>query len=145
VTRFNTAIERARWVGKWVELRKEIAPRSTRVALLFNPGMATYAEYYLHPFKVAAAPLGVSIGRTCSRQSELDSVCYSQARKPNSGLIIMPDASSSAMARRLTFVGSRYRSLPSPPYWSRFYAEFGGLISMVLMAFDEYRRAASLC
>src|SRR5947209_5339349 len=41
--------------GKWVELLKEIAPQVARVALLFNPAMATYAEYYLHPFKVAAA------------------------------------------------------------------------------------------
>jgi putative ABC transport system substrate-binding protein len=36
--------------GKWLELLKEIAPRVARVAFLFNPTTATYAEYYLKPF-----------------------------------------------------------------------------------------------
>src|SRR6516164_7199379 len=38
-------------VGKWLELLKEIAPRIARVAMLFNPASATYAEYWLNPFK----------------------------------------------------------------------------------------------
>jgi putative ABC transport system substrate-binding protein len=33
--------------GKWVELLKEVAPRVARIAFLFNPATATYAEYYL--------------------------------------------------------------------------------------------------
>src|SRR5262245_27781806 len=42
--------------GKWLELLKEIAPRVERVAFLFNPGTAPYAEYYyLNSFKAAAA------------------------------------------------------------------------------------------
>ena len=43
--------------GKWVELLKEIAPRVNRVAFLFNPAVAPYAEYYLNPFRAAAAPV----------------------------------------------------------------------------------------
>jgi ABC-type uncharacterized transport system substrate-binding protein len=45
--------------GKWLELLKEIAPRVARVALLFNPATATYAEYYPKPFKAASASLAV--------------------------------------------------------------------------------------
>ena len=45
--------------AKWLELLKEIAPRVTRVAFLFNPPMAPYAGYYLEPFKTAATSLGV--------------------------------------------------------------------------------------
>ena len=41
--------------GKWLELLKEIAPRVARVAFLFDPATAPYAEYYLTPFKAAAA------------------------------------------------------------------------------------------
>ena len=33
--------------GKWLELLKEIAPRVERIAFLFNPATAPYAEYYL--------------------------------------------------------------------------------------------------
>jgi putative ABC transport system substrate-binding protein len=46
-------------VIKWLELLKQIAPRVNRVAFLFNPATATYAEYYLNPFKSAAASLAV--------------------------------------------------------------------------------------
>src|SRR3984885_4402206 len=45
--------------GKWVDLLKEIAPRITRVALLFNRPTATFVVGYLDPFKTAAASLGV--------------------------------------------------------------------------------------
>jgi putative tryptophan/tyrosine transport system substrate-binding protein len=44
----------ATMAGKWLELLKQIAPRVVRVAMLFNPVSATYAEYWLNPFKAAA-------------------------------------------------------------------------------------------
>ncbi len=46
--------------GKWVELLKEIAPRVNRVAFLFNPATATYADYFLKPFKAAARSFAVA-------------------------------------------------------------------------------------
>jgi ABC-type uncharacterized transport system substrate-binding protein len=45
VTRF-TNIEPT-MASKWLQLLKEIAPRATRVAVLFNPVTAPYAEPYL--------------------------------------------------------------------------------------------------
>ena len=42
--------------SKWVELLKEIAPRLTRVTLLFNPPTATWVEGYLNPFKPRLRP-----------------------------------------------------------------------------------------
>src|SRR2546428_5543638 len=36
--------------GKWLELLKEIAPRVSRAAFLFNPATAPYADIYLKPF-----------------------------------------------------------------------------------------------
>src|SRR6516165_7768237 len=45
--------------AKWVELLKEIAPRVNRVAMLFNPATATYADYFLKPFKAAAPSFAV--------------------------------------------------------------------------------------
>jgi putative tryptophan/tyrosine transport system substrate-binding protein len=47
--------------GKWVELLKEIAPRISRVAVLFNPAMATFAEFWLKPFKAAAPSFAVEV------------------------------------------------------------------------------------
>ena len=47
-------------VEKWAELLKEIAPRITNVAVMFNPQTAPYAEYYLKPLQVAAPSLGLT-------------------------------------------------------------------------------------
>jgi putative ABC transport system substrate-binding protein len=35
--------------GKWLELLKDVAPQTKRVALLFNPRTAPFANYYLAP------------------------------------------------------------------------------------------------
>ena len=59
--------------GKWLELLKEIGPRVTRVALLYNPATAPYTEQYLNPFKVAAASLAVeAISAPLQRLSQLE-------------------------------------------------------------------------
>src|SRR6266478_6407287 len=73
--------------GKWLALLKEIAPSVNRVAFLFNPATATYAEYYLNPFKAAAASFAVeAIAAPFNDASELESVVAALARKPNGGL-----------------------------------------------------------
>jgi putative ABC transport system substrate-binding protein len=78
--------------GKWLELLKEIAPRVNRVAFLFNPATAPYAEYYLSPFKAAAPSFAVeAIVAPVHNTSELESVIAAQAREPNGGLIVMPE------------------------------------------------------
>jgi hypothetical protein len=70
----------------------QIAPRVARVAFLFNPATATYAEYYLNPRKAVAPSLAVElIAAPVLDTSEFESVVASQAREPNSGLIVMPD------------------------------------------------------
>ena len=75
--------------GKWLELLKEIAPRVARVALLFNPATATFAEYYLVPAKAAAESLGVeAVVAPVHDRSELESIIATQARESNSGLVV---------------------------------------------------------
>ena len=70
--------------GKWLELLKEIAPRIVRVAMLFNPVSATYADYWLNPFKAAAPSFAVeAIAAPVRDTSELEPVIAAQARQPN--------------------------------------------------------------
>jgi putative ABC transport system substrate-binding protein len=128
--------------GKWVELLKEIAPRVARVAMLFNPKSANYAEFWLNPFKAAAAALAVeAISAPVQDESELETVIAAQAREPNSALIAMPD--SFLITRRVEFtsLAARYHIPAIYPY--RLFAEVGGLLSYGVDQIDNFRRAAT--
>jgi ABC-type uncharacterized transport system substrate-binding protein len=128
--------------GKWVEMLKEIAPHVVRAVALFNPTMAPYAEYYLNPFKTAAASSAVeAIVAPVNNMSEFESVVAAQAREPNGGLIVMPDTFTIGHRADITKLATRYR-VPAI-YWSRDFAELGGLISYGPDVADEFRRAAS--
>jgi putative ABC transport system substrate-binding protein len=128
--------------GKWPELLKEIAPRVARVAMLFNPSTAPYAEIYVNPFKAAAASLGVeAIIAPVRDMAELDTVVATQARDPNGGLIVMPDSFMDARRVEITSLAARYR-LPAV-YFFRAFAVFGGLLSYGCDLTDNYRRAAT--
>ena len=53
--------------GKWLELLKEVAPRTARVAFLFNPATAPFAEYFLTYFKAVAGAFAMeAITEPCS-------------------------------------------------------------------------------
>jgi putative ABC transport system substrate-binding protein len=126
---------------KWVELLKEIAPRVNRVAMLFNPATATYADYFLKPFKAAAPSFAVeAIVAPARDTSELESVIAAQAREPNGGLIVMPDSFTDAHREEITSLVARYR-LPAI-YAYRFFAALGCLLSYGADLDDNFRRAA---
>jgi putative tryptophan/tyrosine transport system substrate-binding protein len=129
--------------GKWVELLKEIAPRVTRVALLFNPGTAPGGgSYFLGPVDAAAASLGVeAIVAPVRNTSELESVVAAQARQPNTGLIVLSDFFMIAHRVEVTSLATRYR-LPAV-YPFRMFTELGGLLSYGSDLIDNFRRAAS--
>ncbi len=129
--------------GKWIELLKEIAPRVNRIAFLFNPATATYAEFYLNPFKAAAASFAVeAIAAPVRDRSELESVVSAQqAREPNGGLIVMPDSFTDLHRAEITSLAARYR-LPAI-YPRRIFTEVGGLLSYGIDQLDNFRLAAT--
>jgi putative tryptophan/tyrosine transport system substrate-binding protein len=128
--------------GKWVELLKEIAPRITRIAVLFNPAMAPFAEFWLKPFKAAAPSFAVEvILAPVHDSSELESVIAAQARELNGALFVMPDAFTITYRVEVTSLAARYR-LPAV-YGYRFFAKLGGLLSYGEDLTDNFRRAAT--
>jgi putative ABC transport system substrate-binding protein len=127
--------------GKWLELLKEIAPRVTRVAFLFNPATAPGAEQFLEAFKTAAGSLAVdAIVAPVHDISELELVVAAHAREPNGGLIIMPSGFTTIHRIEITSLAARYR-VPAV-YPSRFFTELGGLLSYGNDFIDNFRRAA---
>jgi putative tryptophan/tyrosine transport system substrate-binding protein len=128
--------------GKWMELLKEIVPRVARVTLLFNPPTATFIGGYLSPFKAAAASLGTeAIVAPVNDMPGVESLVATEARERSSGLVVIPDAFTVAHRAEITALAARYH-VPVV-YWSRSFAEVGGLISYGPYIVDEYRRAAS--
>ncbi len=128
--------------GKWMELLKQIAPRVARVAFLFNPATATYFEYWLNPFKAAAASFAVeAIAAPVRDRSEVESVVAEQARAPNGGLIVMPDTFTDAHRVEITSLAARYRLPAVYPY--RYFTALGGLLSYGDDLTDNFRRAAA--
>jgi putative ABC transport system substrate-binding protein len=127
--------------GKWLELLKEMVPRVARVAFLFNPATAPYAEYWLGPFNAAAATFALeAIAARVRDMSEIESAIATQARAPNGGLVVMPDTFLNAHRAEITSLAARYR-LPAV-YPFRFFTELGGLLSYGSDLVDDYRRAA---
>jgi putative tryptophan/tyrosine transport system substrate-binding protein len=126
--------------GKWAGLLKEIAPSVARVAFLFNPTTATYADYYLNPLKAVAPSLVVEVISAPVREtSELESVVAAQAQEPNSGLIVMPDTFMIAHRAEITSLAARYHLPAVYPY--RYFTELGGLLSYGDDLTDNFRRA----
>ena len=127
--------------GKWLELLKEIAPRVTRVAFLFNPATAPHAEQFLNAFKAAAAAFAVEATVAPVRDiSELESVVAAHSHEPNGGLIAMPDSFLGAHRAEVISLADRYR-MPAV-YWLRVFTEDGGLLSYGVDRTDNFRRAA---
>ena len=128
--------------GKWVELLKEIAPRVARIAMLFNPAVATYADFWLTPFKSAAASFGVeAIVAPVHDRSELESAVAALAREPNGGFVVMPDSFTDAHRVEITSLAASYR-LPAV-YAYRFFTTLGGLLSYGVDLADNFPRAAA--
>ncbi len=127
--------------AKWLGLLKTVAPRVTRVAMLFNPKTAPYAEFFLKPFGAVAPSLGIeAITAPVHDATELEPVIAAQAREPNGGLIAIPDSFMLDNRTQMTFLAARYR-LPAVS-WHRSFPEGGGLLSYGNERVDHFRRAA---
>jgi putative ABC transport system substrate-binding protein len=79
--------------GKWLELLKEAAPRTARVALIFVPEMVN--DQYFAAMDAVAEVLAVKAMRTPYRNAtELERAIDTFAAEPNGGLVIMPPSTT---------------------------------------------------
>jgi putative ABC transport system substrate-binding protein len=128
--------------GKWLELLTEIAPRVARVAFLFNPETAPFAETFLSPLRAAASSLRVeAIAAPVHDASEIEPVVAAHARTPNGGLVVAPDTFLHVHRAEVISLAARYRLPTIYPF--RFYTELGGLLSYGNDPLDNFHRAAS--
>ena len=127
--------------GKWLELLKEVAPRISRVAVIFNPETAPHADYYVGPFEVAASSLAVKPSTVPVRSvTALEQAIFDLGRAPASGLIVLPDTFTTV--HRGVIISAAASSNVPTIYPFRFMAGDGGFISYGVDLIDLFRRAA---
>jgi putative ABC transport system substrate-binding protein len=127
--------------GKWVGLLKEIAPRTERVALLFNPKTTAPLQIYLPSIQSAALSFAIQVNNApVHADGEIEGVIAAQARTPGGGLIVMPDAFNATYRDLIIALAARY-GVPTI-YYTRFFAESGGLIAYGDDRAEEIRQSA---
>ena len=129
--------------GKWVQLLTEIAPGVKRVALMFNPETAGYAEStYQAPFEAAARLLKVEpITAHVRSDAEIEMSITSLGREPGGGLVIAPHPNGAAYRARIISLAAR-NNVPAV-YYATYFVRDGGLVSYGADRADMYGRAAS--
>jgi putative ABC transport system substrate-binding protein len=112
--------------GKWIELLKEIAPRTEHVALLFNPETAPPVKFYRASVESAARSFAIRTRIAEVRHSsEIEAVVAEQARGPGGGLLVMPDAFNAANRDLIIALAARYKV---PAIYGNDFTQSGGLL-----------------
>jgi putative tryptophan/tyrosine transport system substrate-binding protein len=88
-----TYIPEVSLTAKWVELFKEMAPTARRLALMFNPAMIrAVVNPMIAAIETAATSFGIeTIRMTVDKIDQIEASVAEFARKPNRGMIVLPD------------------------------------------------------
>jgi putative tryptophan/tyrosine transport system substrate-binding protein len=122
---------------KWLEILREIAPATSRAALLFNPQTSPGGgSYYSRPIEAAAAA-----AMPVHTVSDLAPMVKSFARDLNGSLVVLSDAFHVVNRELIIGLAARYR-LPAI-YFFRCFVTDGGLVSYGVDRSDSFRRAAA--
>jgi putative ABC transport system substrate-binding protein len=128
--------------GKWVELLKEVAPRLSHLAVLYNSTRAKpLFAYYQDPIQAAARSYGVmSQLAPWDDIKELEQKITALAQSLNMGLVVVPTPHTTAERDLIVSLAKHYRmpAMYAFPFWVR----GGGLISYGVDLSDLHRRAA---
>jgi putative ABC transport system substrate-binding protein len=124
--------------GKWLAMLKEIAPRLTRVALIYSPKNT----FHLHAAEALAPSLAIEpVPSPVENAADIEHAIESFARVPNGGLMLTPDLATFVHRDLIITLATRYR-LPAV-YPRREWVMDGGLMSYGTDRIDTYRQAAS--
>jgi putative ABC transport system substrate-binding protein len=126
--------------GKWLELLKEIAPGTKRVAVLRDAALTAGIGQFAVIQSVAPS-FGIDVSPVNVRDpTEIEHTITVFARRPNGGLILTGSALSAAHRDLIVALATRHK-LPAV-YFTRLFVDAGGLVSYGSEPVDQFRRAA---
>jgi putative ABC transport system substrate-binding protein len=127
---------------KWLETLKHAAPHVTRVALVFNPHSAPFADLFLRPVEVAAPFFSVTpIVAAVRAADDLDRVFNALAHEGNGGLMVLSDLGMTNHRDALIALAAHHRVPAVYPF--RYFATSGGLMSYGTDVAEVFRRVAA--
>jgi putative ABC transport system substrate-binding protein len=127
--------------AKWLELLKEIAPSTTRVAVLRDPAVSSGPAQF-GVIQGAAQSLGVEVSPVNVRDvPQMERVVAAFARSGSGGLIVTGSGLATINRDLIVALATRHK-LPTV-YSNRVFVTAGGLVSYGPDYVDLYRQAAS--
>jgi putative tryptophan/tyrosine transport system substrate-binding protein len=127
--------------GKWLEMLKQIAPRTTRTAVLRDPAIASGIGQFA-VIQAVAPSFGVELSPIDPRDAnEIERNITTFARGSNGSLIVTLATDTIVHRELIITLAARHR-LPAI-YSYRFFVSGGGLMSYGPDPIDQYRRGAS--
>jgi putative tryptophan/tyrosine transport system substrate-binding protein len=125
---------------KWLELLREIAPRVTRAAVLYDPTLTAIAGQ-LALIRSTMPSVGIELTPVDARNAgDIGRAIAQFAGAENGGLIVTPSASSVIHRDFIVQLAAKHR-LPAV-YPARYFSDVGGLLSYGPDLLDQYRHAA---
>jgi putative tryptophan/tyrosine transport system substrate-binding protein len=97
-------------MGKRLELLKEVAPRVTRVAVIFNPETAPFAGLFNRAIEAAAPSFGITVTLApVHDDAGIEEAIATLAREPGGGLITLPESFSVTHRDAIIAAATRYK------------------------------------
>src|SRR5262245_14199176 len=128
--------------GKWIELLKEIAPRTARVGVVFNPANSSIRSYYAPSLEATSRALGLELMDVPFRGPDDFGRAFDHlARESNVGMVVLPDLTTVRYRDLVVALSARLGYPAVYPY--RYFTTAGGLLSYGIDAVDLYRRVAA--
>ena len=130
--------------AKRLGLLRELAPRTTRVAVLVNPANAASAESTARDVRAAAPALGLQVQMlNATTVREIDTAYASLVRERADALVVAGDGFFNSRRVQLAMLAVRH-AIPAT-YSVRDYPEAGGLISYGTSFADTFRQIGIYC
>jgi putative tryptophan/tyrosine transport system substrate-binding protein len=128
-------------MGKWLQLLKEIAPRVTHIAVMFNPDTAPYGALFYGSIEAVTSSFEATVTvAPVLDDAGIEEAIVAQASEPGGGLIILPDSFNVTHRDAIIAAATRH-GLPLMGLDA--FPSAGGLISYTTDTVDLHAQAAS--